>query len=95
MRVIALIVALAGAIGTVLMRTRLPPRPPGAFFYPQAFRIAPYSLYAFAAAVSLRTSIGEQKLIIQGFVINFFFFLTFIGTYANAQGLVTIAPYML
>lgn len=59
MRVIALMIALLGALGTVLMRTRLPPRPPGAFFYFQAFRIVPYSLYAFAAVVS-RAAAGSH-----------------------------------
>ncbi|WVW83125.1 hypothetical protein I302_105143 [Kwoniella bestiolae CBS 10118] len=80
MRLIALICLLIGISAFFLLKTRLPPKPPGPFFHFQAFRSLPYCLFAFAGFT---------------WVFGFFFFNVFIGTYGHLRGWDDIGPYFL
>ncbi|KAL7422298.1 U4/U6-U5 snRNP complex subunit dib1 [Cryptotrichosporon argae] len=78
-----LIALLLGGLGTgalVLLRTRLPPKPPGPFFHWAAFRGVAYSSVAVAFWF---------------FTLAFFSFLTYIGTYGGLYDIGTLAPYLL
>ncbi|KLT40494.1 MFS general substrate transporter [Cutaneotrichosporon oleaginosum] len=79
-RLIALLMALLGTASALLVKTRLPPRPPGPFFLFAEFRNPAY------AAVALSFPF---------LVFGFFSFLTFIGTYGALAGLGPLAPYLL
>ncbi|BEJ15484.1 hypothetical protein CspHIS471_0500890 [Cutaneotrichosporon sp. HIS471] len=79
-RLIALIIAFLGATCTLLVKTRLPPRPPGPFFNFAEFRNPAYAFVALSFPF---------------YVFGFFSFLTFIGTYGSLAGLGPLAPYLL
>lgn len=80
MRVIALLMGFLGVTSTILIRTRLPPRPPGPFFWFKEFRNPVY----FFVCLSFPF-----------LVFSLFSFLTFIGTYGTVAGLGKLAPYLL
>jgi hypothetical protein len=52
MRLFALICGVLGTTSFFLLRTRLPPKPPGRFFYFKAFKNPVYVCLVVAAAVS-------------------------------------------
>lgn len=79
-RLIALLVAILGASSTLLVKTRLPPRPPGPFFNFSEFKNPAYAFVAISFPF---------------YVFGFFSFLTFIGTYGALTGLGPLAPYLL
>lgn len=79
-RLIALIIGVLGSIATLLVKTRLPPRPPGPFFHFAEFKNPAYLMVALSFPF---------------FAFGFFSFLTFIGTYGTLAGLGTLAPYLL
>ncbi|GFZ52416.1 hypothetical protein JCM24511_10189 [Saitozyma sp. JCM 24511] len=79
-RVMALLTLLCGVLSFFLLKTLLPPKPPGAFFFKEAFKnfeyvciVANYWTFSF----------------------GFFAFMAFIGTYGQAVGLGSFAPYLL
>ncbi|WWC61154.1 uncharacterized protein I303_103733 [Kwoniella dejecticola CBS 10117] len=80
MRLIALICFLLGLSAYFLLKTRLPPKPPGPFFHFQAFKSIPYSLVALACFT---------------WVFAFFFLNMFVGTYGHLRGWNDIGPYFL
>lgn len=80
MRLVALLIAILGTTATVLIRTRLPPRPPGPFFHFSEFKNPAYACVAASFPC---------------FVFGFFSYLTFIGTYGRLNGLGELAPYLL
>jgi hypothetical protein len=79
-RLIALLVGILGTVATLLIRTRLPPKPPGSLFAFGEFKNPGYACVALSFPC---------------LVFGFFSFLTFIGTYGNLVGLGTLAPYLL
>jgi hypothetical protein len=52
MRLIALILGILGTSAFFLMKTRLPPKPPGPFFYSKAFKSLVYICLCVGASVS-------------------------------------------
>lgn len=48
----ALLCAIAGVLSFLLLKTRLPPKPPGDFFYPEAFRSIQYNCVVLNFVVS-------------------------------------------
>ncbi|ORY33804.1 major facilitator superfamily domain-containing protein [Naematelia encephala] len=80
MRLIALMCALLGLTGFFLLRTRLPPKPPGPFLYLEAFKSVSYCCVAFASFT---------------WVFGFFSWLFFCGTYGRLVGLDHLAPYFI
>ncbi|KAK4683914.1 hypothetical protein P7C73_g6297, partial [Tremellales sp. Uapishka_1] len=80
MRLLALIFGLLDLSAFLLMKTRLPPKPPGPFFYLQAWKSLAYCFICLAFFA---------------FVFGFFSFLFFIGTYGQLAGVGTLAPYLL
>lgn len=64
----------------MLVKTRLPPRPPGPFFNFAEFKNPAYCCIALSFPF---------------FNFGFFSFLTFIGTYGQLAGLGPLAPYLL
>lgn len=110
-RLIALICGLLGIASFFLLKTRLPPKPAGSFFYLQAFKNAQYTLTVLNFVVSLPPSIDPVQLVydagrrtgrvdqmadsIQFIGYGFFAYLTFIGTYGQLAGLGHMAPYLL
>jgi len=80
MRLVALIVGVLGTMAFFLLKTRLPPKPRGPFFYLQAFKGLAYCMVA----------VGSMA-----YVWSFFVWMFFIGTYGNLIGLGDFAPYLL
>ncbi|WWD10171.1 hypothetical protein V865_008305 [Kwoniella europaea PYCC6329] len=80
MRLIAFICLINGIIAFLLLRTRLPPKPPGPFFRFEAFKSLPYCLLGLSAFT---------------WAFGFFFWNVFIGTYGNLRGWNEIGPYFL
>ncbi|KAK6902906.1 hypothetical protein I203_108166 [Kwoniella mangroviensis CBS 8507] len=80
MRLIALICLITGITAFFLLKTRLPPKPPGPFFRFEAFRSLPYCLLGSSAFT---------------WAFGFFFWNVFIGTYGNLRGWNDIGPYFL
>ncbi|WRT67108.1 uncharacterized protein IL334_004074 [Kwoniella shivajii] len=80
MRLIALICLIIGTSAFFLLKTRLPPKPPGPFFHLKAFTSFPYCLIAFSSFT---------------WVFGFFFVNMFIGTYGHLRGWNDIGPYFL
>ncbi|GFZ51802.1 hypothetical protein JCM24511_09570 [Saitozyma sp. JCM 24511] len=79
-RVMALLTLFCGVLAFFLLKTRLPPKPPGAFFYKEAFKNFEY----VCVVANFWT-----------FSFGFFAFMAFIGTYGQAVGLGDFAPYLL
>ncbi|WVQ78110.1 hypothetical protein IAT38_000191 [Cryptococcus sp. DSM 104549] len=80
MRLIALIVGILGTSAFFLLKTRLPPKPPGPFFHFQAFKSFSYCCIAFTSFT---------------YTFGFFIQLFFVGTYGQLQGWKTLSPYFL
>jgi hypothetical protein len=88
---------MLGTTSFLLMKTRLPPKPPGPFFYFQAFKVLPYAAIAASFFVSKVAWSGHRgrDADCQCWAFGYFAFLFFIGTYGNLLGLGTFAPYLL
>ncbi|GFZ46161.1 hypothetical protein JCM24511_04408 [Saitozyma sp. JCM 24511] len=79
-RLIGFICLLCGITAFFLLKTRLPPKPAGPFFYARAFRDPAYCCLALASLT---------------YIFSFFTFLMFIGTYGQLVGMGTLASYLL
>ena len=95
----ALLTLFCGVLAFFLLNTRLPPKPPGAFFYKEAFKNFEYvcivANYWVRARAVLPDISRDPELTEQTFSFGFFAFMAFIGTYGQAVGLGSFAPYLL
>jgi hypothetical protein len=89
---------LLGMAAFFLLKTRLPPKPPGPFFYFGAFKKVTYSCLSISSFVSTdeRYPVCENSTANgQTYILSFFSFLSFIGTFGQLAGLGEFAPYLL
>lgn len=101
MRLVALMCGILGTMAFFLMKTRLPPKPPGPFFHLQAFKSMVYICLCLGASVRLPYSYfqmderGRMTEFRQSWAFGFFTSLTFVGTYGRLLELGPVTPYLL